>query len=337
MTENKLMQLSIKSLTLYSAFLMIFFTNTFLLSESFAASSSYIKCWKNKENMTECGNRVPREYYNTQVRYIDNSGITRKIKERTKTQEEIEAQIELQQLQAKKDRERKKLVDYDRVLLKTYLTIDDLLGSLNSRLAIIESRSAILDSNLTIKKRKFSDLVKRAANIERAGKKIPKGLTEQLELARSDLKTIQNRKKEQQEETRKLKEVFAHDVERFILTKSQRIKYSMSSPSQSKKLRAAHLSCIDSQCDKKWQQANNFIKQYATTKILYNTNSILVTGIPIKNHDIAMSLSILDAEKKSEKVIIFQIRCNRLREGQEFCDGKEIKNLLKEFKTIAYN
>ena len=314
-----------------------FFCLLFLSTSLYAEKRSYIKCWKNSEGHTECGNRIPREYYNERIRYIDDKGVTRKVKDKDKTRKELEDQQELDKLLAIEADKKRQSDDYDEVLLKTYLTIDDLLASLNSRLEIIKSRSSILNSTIALKKREFGDLVKQAADMERSGKKVSEQLTIELDAARKNLKNLQTQVKTQEINTQKIKSVFAHDVERFLLSKSNRIKHSLSTPSQAKKLHAVRLSCLSqSQCESHWEKANNFIKEFATTDMLYSTNKISVTDIPVKQQDIAMSLSFLDNKSDTKKLIIFQIRCNPDREGQEFCSGDEVSGILKEFKSITY-
>ncbi|WP_198266524.1 hypothetical protein [sulfur-oxidizing endosymbiont of Gigantopelta aegis] len=312
-----------------------------LLSNSLYADRSFIKCWKNADGLTECGNRIPREYYNQRIRYIDDKGITRKVKERSKTREELDEQFEADKLQALEAKQQQKIKEYDEVLLKTYLKIDDLLASLNSKLAIIESRSIILDSSIELKKREFGNLIRKAANMERSGKPISKSLSSQLDSTRTTLRNLQNQVSIQEIETAKIKKVFAHDVERFILSKAERIKYTLSTPSQAKKLHAVRVNCLnEAQCDLQWQKANDFIKEFASTKPIYTTDKVSVTDIPKTHNDIAMSLSILDdksdRQPNDNKLIIFQIRCNPDRKGQEFCASSEINNLLKEFKSIIY-
>ncbi len=307
------------------------------ISNSLHADKSFIKCWKNAEGLTECGNRIPREYYNQRVRYIDSTGITRKIKERAKTREELEAQKETDRLLALEAKQQRQSKQYDDVLLQTYLNIDDLLASLNSKLAIIESRAKVLESNIELKKREFGNLVRTAANAERSGRDISKQLAEKLSEARTTLRNLQAQVSSQEKSTEQIKKVFAHDVERFVLTKSQRIRHSLSSPSAAKKLHAVKLSCLSpAQCDLHWQNARAFIEEFATTRLLYITDKVLVTDIPVKNRDVAMSLSVLEGKDTEKQALLFQIRCNREREGQDFCASDEVDSLLKEFKNIVY-
>jgi len=320
--------------------LSILFTVYFLASTSLYAENAYIKCWQNAEGLTECGNRIPREYYNQRVRYIDEQGITRKIKEREKNREERESQSKMEQLLAQEAEKKRQTDEYDDILLKTYLTIDDLLASLNARLEIIKSRSIILDSIIELRKQSFNDLVKQAANMERSGKKQPDWLIAKLTAARKDIAALKTQVVEQKDNTKMIKSVFAHDVERFVISKSDRIKHSLTTTGQSNKHHAARVTCSgQSECDFYWGTANQFIAESATTNVLYSTEKVTVTDIPHKTQDIAMSLSLSDNTLNSNndaqinKLITLTIRCNSQREGRELCASKQVSKLLTSYRN----
>ncbi len=320
--------------------MMLFILGSIILLSSSAPlkAENLIKCWKNSDGITECGSRIPREYYNQRIRYIDKQGITRKIKERAKTREEIQSEQELTKLLKLEAEQKRKSKEYDQVLLKTYLTIDDLLIALRAKLDIINSRSKILHSSMELKKRQFGNLVRQAANMERSGKQVSPRLAKKLEASRNDIRNLQAQISSETKETEKIKKVFAHDVERFLITKSNRLKHSLSTPSEAKRLHATRLSCLnDIQCQLLWERSIEFIKEFATRDILYETDTIIVTDTPEKQQDIAMTLTRLDSgQPDSKQELIFQIRCHPERIGQEFCDSEEVSGLLKEFKTIAY-
>ncbi len=315
-----------------ASILCLFFMPAILYAEK-----SYIKCWTNFEGLTECGNSIPREYYNQRVRYIDDAGITRKVKEKEKTVEELETQLEQDKLQAFEEKRIQQSKEYDEILLKTFLTIDDLLGSLNSKLAIIESQDTVLESTLELKKNHFGNLVRQAADSERSGRKISANLAKKLDRTRTSLRSLQAQITQQKDKTTRIKQVFAHDVERFILSKSNRIKHSLSTPRQANKLHAVRLNCRNqTQCAQMWDKANGFIKEFSNTPMLYTTSKISVTDTPKEHHDTAMWLSMLDTDKGDNKILIFQIRCALGRKGQEYCDSDNVIALLREFKGMAY-
>jgi hypothetical protein len=312
-----------------------------LFSITFSHAQSYIKCWKNDQGLTECGNRIPREYYSKEVRFIDTRGITRKVKERDKTAEELAIEKENQRILDLQLTHKKELAEYDIILLKTYLTVDDLLAALDSKINILDSRTTLLQSIITTRKKQFDELVKKAADIERSGRKKPKNLQERLHLTRSELRNLQSQFKSEHKDALKIQKTYTHDVERFMITSANRMYYGMGKPGIARKFNAVRMSCSSvKQCNSYWNKARNYIKQYSTTPIRYSSNNIIVTDIPIQPHDIAMGLTYLDKKDlndgKNNNYIIFQLRCHQGREGQEYCKDDNVSNILREFKSEMY-
>ena len=312
-----------------------------LMQAPFSFAQDYIKCWKNNEGLTECGNRIPREHYSKKVRFIDTQGITRKVKERDKTAEELAIEEENQRILEAELAHKKKLKKYDDILLKTYLTVDDLLSALNSKLGSLESRITVLESILESRKKHFDELVKKAADIERSGKAIPVKLSNRLNAARLELRNLESQIDSEQQEALKIQKTYAHDVERFMITSANRMHYGLAQPEIARKSNAVRLFCSsEKQCAEYWNKANDYVKQYSSTPVRYASNKIVVTDSPAKSHDIAMGLTYLDQqelkENKNHKYIIFQLRCQQGKAGQEYCKDDNISNILREFKSEMY-
>jgi len=184
---------AIHLITILLFFVLILYS-LFFARLSIAGKSSYMKCWKNTQGVTECGNSVPREFYNQRIRFIDNQGITRDIKEKSKTREEILA--EQQTIREEEDRlikeneKKRQMKERDDILLKTYLTIDDILNSMRSKLDITNSRINILEASLPTSKQKFSHLVRDAADAERSGKELSDNLMSKLNSLRTEIKGL---------------------------------------------------------------------------------------------------------------------------------------------------
>ncbi len=309
------------------------------------AGDNYIKCWKNDKGHTECGNRIPREYYHQKVRYIDSQGVTRKVKDKSQTIAERKSQKRLAALLKKQAIKKRKADAYDTILLKTYLTVDDLLASLNSRLEIIKSRSMVLNSIIKLRQKKYQGLIKQAADMDRAGKEKPKNLIKKLENTRKDIAVLKTQLIEEQDNRKMIKSVFSHDVERFLLSKSTQIKDSLLIDKQAKKLHAIRIDCVDQEkCADRWKKANQFLINSSTTFVIYTTDNITVSDIPSREQDIAMSLSVVNTHSYSNKVItkntkeahhkslIFQIRCHPQKKGKALCNSEKVSHLLTEFK-----
>lgn len=312
-----------------------------LLQAPSCLAQGYIKCWKNSEGLTECGNRIPREYYAKKVRFIDSQGITRKVKEQTKSIEELAIEKEKKRILDAQLAEKKKLKEHDEILLKTYLTVDDLLNALNSKLEILQSRITVLESIVETRKKQFDELVRNAADVERLGKEIPEKLQQRLDSARAEIHNLQSKIDAEKQEADKIQETYAHDVERFMITSASRTHYNLAQPQTARKSNAVRLSCSnDKQCDEYWHKANNYATQYATTDVRFSSDKIFLTATPEKEQDIAMGLTYLDAkflQQAPDNYIIFQLRCHQSKQGQKYCQDDNISSILREFKSEMYN
>ncbi|MCU7834636.1 MAG: hypothetical protein KZQ83_05200 [gamma proteobacterium symbiont of Taylorina sp.] len=327
-----------KPIKLLILFFIITLYSAFFSPIVIAASNNYMKCWINAEGLTECGNRVPREFYNQRVRFIDSRGITREIKEKSKTREEILA--EQKTIQEEEDRlirengRLRKIKENDDILLKTYLTVDDLLGSMNSKLDITNSRINILQLSLPLKKQKFDGLVRNAANAERSGKKISEHLISKLNALRAEIKNTKAQLIIEETKKKNIKQIYRNDVERFVFLNAQKLNKKLKTKQQNKKLHAAKFQCRNKvQCNDNWKLANVFFKEFSSTDVIYETALFSVSDTPENFQDIAMSLSLLDKEGDA-KILLLQIRCLREAKGKAFCKKDKVTNLLSDFQNL---
>lgn len=302
-----------------------------------------MKCWQNSDGVTECGNKIPRKYFNQKVRFIDDSGITRKVKEKAKTREELDAAEKLEQKKSKQlaleNEKKNKIKESQDVLLKTYLNIDALLASMNSKLDIVNMQSSLLQSSLPAKKENFAKRIEQAADIERSGKKMSPQLSAKLKASRAEINNTQNQILLADKKVQQIKQTYSKDVERFILLKSHQITQRLTTQTKenylTQSIRIIQLICkTKNQCNDFWQKAKQFIKEFATTEVLFENKQIAVSDIPLKHQDIAMALSLLETGQADEKIILLQIRCNHENKGQKFCNTDKVSNLLLEFKKI---
>jgi len=185
-----------------------------------------IKCWTNKEGVRECGNVVPPEYAQQETRTINPRGITVEVKERAKTAEELEQERaakeeEERRLAEEKKRQQDQLA-YDRMLLSTFSSEQELFASRDRASSAIDATIEITGATITSLNRKLDDLKRRAAGLERAGNPIPddlKGDMAALEKQIEDKKDyIENKKQEKEQLLLK----FDNDVRRFRELKEMR-------------------------------------------------------------------------------------------------------------------
>lgn len=185
-----------------------------------------IKCWTNKDGVRECGNVVPPEYAQQETRTVNPRGITVEVRERAKTAEELEqeraAKEEEERRVAEEQKRRQEQAAYDRMLLSTFTTEQELLASRDRATGAIDATIEITNATITSLNRKMDELKRRAAGLERAGNPIPADLKDDmasLEKQIDDKKDYIESKKQEKEQ---LLLKYENDARRFRELKETR-------------------------------------------------------------------------------------------------------------------
>lgn len=200
--------------------LFILGVSAFLISQPVFAAK--FKCWTNSDGVKECGSYVPAEYSQKRIETRGDSGRVVEVKERAKTEAELAEIDRLAKLKAIEDAKIAEQKKKDDILLKTFTSERDINMLRDSKVNVIEGIITVTNSNNKALKKKLEKSQKKAANIERRGKKPPANLLE-------DIKTIENRiiknkksNKTKREEQKSIKDKFAKDLQRFQTLKNKK-------------------------------------------------------------------------------------------------------------------
>lgn len=148
-------------------------------------SEARIKCWTNKDGITECGNVVPPEYAQEETRTIDRRGITTEVRPRAPTAEEVEAERlhkqEEERRQAEKAEQLRQRQLRDRVLLQTYVSEEDITRTRDRMTGTINASIELSRINIQRLEERLAEARRRAANLERQGRPISEQVQEEIQ------------------------------------------------------------------------------------------------------------------------------------------------------------
>jgi hypothetical protein len=196
------------------------------------SSQAGIKCWTNKDGIRECGNMVPPEYAQRETHTINKRGITTGVSARAKTPKELEAerarQKEEEHLLAEeerlKDEEEKRLqkqAAYDRVLLATFLTEEDILRSRDRKLGVINATIELTHLTRDKLQKKLEREETSAARFKKRDKPVPAAIQTDIDSLRKQIDAkkayIATKTREREDLTAK----YAMDLERFRELKAE--------------------------------------------------------------------------------------------------------------------
>ena len=318
----------------FSAFFL--FSLIFLTTPSFAAS---FKCWTNKEGIKECGNSIPPEYSNQRIQYHSSrSGQVERVKEAAKTKEQLEQEKKQKKLSLVEQRKIAKQKAYDDVLLKTYLSIDDLMLSLRWKITTLDSRIKVAKGTISSQQDKFLTYNNQAANAERQGREIPKDVKENLNDSRDNIQKQKQLIKMLESEKTSIREKFTHDIERFTIARTNGLGFTLSDDERAFNIYSSQIQCSSNdKCSYSWDKAKQFVNEHGDYPIAYDTDVIYSTKSSEEGTKLAMHVSLIDSiesRTKSDKKITLQIRCHPSSEGEKTCKSDKVFNLLVDFKKL---
>ena len=175
--------------------------------------------WTDDQGKVHYSDQVPPETVRKQHEVLNNEGQTVEKVERAKTKAELKAEEEAKakaDAQRKKEEEaRKKQEEYDRTLLLTFTSLNDMKRARDERIATIESNIGVIGSRIDTQENKIDGLQKRAARAERSGHGAPDDLYNQIDTLKKQIADNQSRIKELKAQEDDIKDKFAKDMERF--------------------------------------------------------------------------------------------------------------------------
>jgi hypothetical protein len=296
------------------------------------------KCWTNSDGFKECGNSLPPQYAKQRVEFLnEKSGKISKVTEAAKTEQQIAFEKKQAKLKKKHEREQAKQDTYDNVLLKTYLSIDDLLLSLHWKITTLNSRINVTKATIRAENDNFLQYTSQAAQMERMGKAVSKEVKNELHNIRNHIKKLKQRIIMLTKDKSDIHTKFSHDVDRFTIATVKGLTLTLRDDEKAQKLNMIQVKCKSkNNCDKIWSNAKNFVTKHSNLDIIFDTSQVRTTVSPKKAEDMAYTVSRSSSLYNNTKTetITLKIRCQPSRAGEELCKSSKMRKQLQLFKKI---
>ena len=174
-----------------------------------------MKCWKNNEGVTECGDTVPPEFAQKGHKEIGESGIVREEVERAKTPEELAEEKRLakeEELRLKKEEEKQLK---DRILLETFASVEEIENARDDRIQAVEASIALTGVRREKIQADLDKRIKSAAEAEKAGKEPNDALLTDIESLKRQIDDIDKFVEDKRTEQEEIRSSHAEDIARY--------------------------------------------------------------------------------------------------------------------------
>ncbi len=177
--------------------------STVLLATFSISSQAQIKSWINKDGVREFGKTVPPEYAQKGHKELSKQGMVINEQERVKTEEELAEAAKAAELVAEEKRLEQERKNEDRILIATYVKVEDIEMVKQERVQVIESSIKVTEKRTETIQLDLDKRMKAAADAERAGKSPNEALLKDIESLQRRIKAnsvyIDGKRKEQEE------------------------------------------------------------------------------------------------------------------------------------------
>ncbi|VAW80127.1 hypothetical protein MNBD_GAMMA15-1427 [hydrothermal vent metagenome] len=179
------------------------------------AQAGKLKKWVDENGQIQYGDHIPAQYAKKSNQTLNNQGIVVQTRAAAKTPEQFAEEKRQAELKTEQERIRKLQARKDRILLDTFTNEDEMVMTRDGKIEAIEAIIRVTNGRIEKIRQRLGTKKKRAANMERSGKPVPKIITKQINDLRNQIRQnidyIDNRKLEQQA----IREKFETDISRF--------------------------------------------------------------------------------------------------------------------------
>jgi len=179
------------------------------------AQAGKLKKWIDENGQVQYGDHIPPQYAKKRVQILNDQGVVVQTRAAAKTPEQIAKEKHLAAVKAEQERIRQEQARKDRILLDTFTNEDEMIMTRDGKVEAIEAIIRVTRGRIEKIRQRLSSQKQRAANMERAGKPVPKSLTQQISESRAQIHQNIDYIKNREQEQHAIKDKFEADIKRF--------------------------------------------------------------------------------------------------------------------------
>lgn len=178
--------------------------------------------WTDENGVTHYGDHVPARYAKSRTEILNTQGVTVGVREAQKTPEQLAEDIRLRRLEEERLAAEAARRAYDRALIDSYASVNDIRDMRKRRLEAIEGQIVFTNGNISRIRNKIASL---EAEVERLSERqrkrgvknptIPPHLTQELDAARTALEEHEENLEAHYLDQAKIRIKYAEDIERY--------------------------------------------------------------------------------------------------------------------------
>ncbi len=289
--------------------------------------------WVDDQGIVHYTDHIPPKYVRKEREELDERGIPIRHVERAKTAAEIAAEKRIERLRKEQQKLIEKQKAEDRVLLRTFRSVDDIILTRDGKIATIDNMIAVDRGNIKRSKRRLEEMQDNAAQLEKRGQTVSPRYLRNIAQLRDEIRgtyaAILRRERSKEAIYRR----YARDIERFK-TIAQLREQSNKKENESRNIWLDNIVHCNTHehCAKLWKQMEDFVRKYATTPIQILGERIISTRNPRRGSDIGITVSRIREKDKQGETLFLDVQCRNTLSGRELCASPKVAAIKKAFR-----
>ncbi|MEW8028977.1 MAG: DUF4124 domain-containing protein [Candidatus Thiodiazotropha sp.] len=293
--------------------------------------------WVDDKGQTHYTQTLPPSDAHRARSHLDEHGIVVKEVDAAKTEEELRQETEQERLRQEQQRLVEQQQAQDRVLLRTFRSADDILMTRDGQLQAVDTSVRVTQANIKRLKATLDEMQQDAARRELRGARVSKRVLQDIDNKRQALEDAYRSIIEREHDKNRIRQSFARDLKRFRELKKLE---QSNDPIQEARdsfdhaLQNVYHCQSGGKCEGPWQRAKAYLKAHSTTPIKIEGDNIVITGEPIEDDDISISVSRIDDRKRGSLVIFMDLQCKIISPQKRLCANSDaIKRINQGFRN----
>ena len=315
--------------------LSIFLSCCLFLCNSPSAFAKKMYRWVDEHGETIYSDQVPPEHSQYRRESLNEKGRVVEVTEQAKTKDQQALDNRLNALKKAQEKVIAQQAANDKVLLSTFRNLDDMQASLYAKMQSLDAQRNVAQANLKRVENQLEIQQKKAAELERNGKKVPKSLLDEIKQTEAQIQAAYAEISKHIEKKNRTKAEFEADIGRFKFLTQENTDPSKATEKTAENQTVDEIglySCeTEALCIKAWVSAHDFIKAYSTTPIDTDTDRLIMGRTPATDSDLSLSVSKIEDENKKQQLFL-DIHCRESSLGIELCASQKVRDIRAAFK-----
>lgn len=186
----------------------------FVAPHSAGAQSKMYK-WTDEDGVVHYGDHVPARHVKSRAEVLNSQGVTVNVIEAQKTADDLAEEIRLRGLEEERRAAEAARRAYDRSLIDSYASIDEILATRKRRLDAVDGQIVFTTHHISQMKNRIASLEAEIARLSKGNRKAPKRLTDELASARKSLEEHEANLEAHYLDQARIRIKYSEDIERY--------------------------------------------------------------------------------------------------------------------------